>query len=150
MFDVADDTRLAEAIALRIRVFVDEQKVPLALEIDEHDRPGSTALHAIVREADGTVVGVGRLYRRDAATAQIGRMAVAASARGRGVGAALLRRLVAEAERLDFTTARLDAQDHALGFYGRERFNVAGDAFLDAGIVHVPMVRTLARPVNLG
>jgi predicted GNAT family N-acyltransferase len=142
-FTVADAARLARAIAVRVAVFVDEQKVPLAEEIDAHDRPGTTALHALAVDDDATDLGTGRFYARDVTTAQIGRMAVVASARGRGVGAALLRRLVAEARAAGFTNARLDAQEHAVGFYERAGFVVVGPPMLDVGIVHRAMERAL-------
>jgi predicted GNAT family N-acyltransferase len=141
-FAADDAARLARAIALRITVFVDEQGVPLAEELDAHDRPGAAALHALACEADGDL-GTGRSFALDAQTVQIGRMAVRAAARGRGVGAAVLARLVAEARAAGFRRARLDAQAHAIGFYERAGFVVVGPPVLDVGIVHRAMERPL-------
>ncbi len=146
LFSVTDEIRLAQAIALRIRVFVEEQAVPIALEIDEHDREGSRALHAIASEG-ARVLGTGRSFRRDDDTVQIGRMAVDASARARGIGGALLLRLMEDARASGFSTAALDAQEHALGFYERHGFSVVGPHHLDAGIVHFPM-RAPLRPIR--
>ena len=78
---------MAEALAIRLRVFVEEQGVPLDLEIDEHDRSDAAARHALVRTG-GVAVGTGRYYAADERTAQIGRMAVLAPSRGSGAGAA--------------------------------------------------------------
>ena len=47
----------AEATPIRFEVFVDEQKVPKEIELDEHD---SACLHVIAR-MNGRAVGTGRL-----------------------------------------------------------------------------------------
>jgi predicted GNAT family N-acyltransferase len=138
LFTPQDAARLAEAIAVRVAVFVHEQAVPLELELDEHDRADADAVHALARDDDG-VLGTGRLYARDAQTAQIGRMAVLRTVRGCGVGAALLRALMEEAQRRGYRAAVLDAQQHAVGFYEKSGFIAEGPTHLDAGIVHQPM-----------
>ena len=137
------DPRLDEAFRIRFAVFVDEQRVPADIEIDEHDRTDVDAVHALVRAANGEAVAAGRYYVRDARTVQIGRMAVRADARGGGVGRALLDGLMEEARRRGFTTATLDAQDHALGFYEKAGYVAEGGTHLDAGILHQPMRRAL-------
>ncbi|GAC1402419.1 MAG: GNAT family N-acetyltransferase [Candidatus Velthaea sp.] len=137
------DARMDEALRVRFAVFVDEQRVPAEIEIDEHDRTDADAVHALVRDASGAVVAAGRYYLRDAETVQIGRMAVARSARGAGAGRALLDALMAEARRRGFRAATLDAQDHALGFYEKAGYVAAGETHYDAGILHQPMRRAL-------
>lgn len=129
------------ALALRIAVFVDEQRIPLEEEIDAHDAPGSEAVHALACDADGRALGTGRYYREDAATARIGRMAVIPAGRGRGVGAALLAALMEHARAAGFTRAVLNAQEHALGFYAKAGFSPDDATNLDAGIVHREMRR---------
>ncbi|MFN2460733.1 MAG: GNAT family N-acetyltransferase [Candidatus Velthaea sp.] len=136
------DPRIGAAIRLRIAVFVDEQRVPLAEEIDEHDRTDTEAVHGLVR-AGGVAVATGRFFMRAPDAVQIGRMAVAAAARGTGIGRAVLLALMNEARRRGFATAWLDAQDHAVGFYAKAGFVAAGPAFVDAGIVHRAMRRAL-------
>ncbi|HZV22300.1 MAG TPA: YbgC/FadM family acyl-CoA thioesterase, partial [Luteimonas sp.] len=76
---------------IRTEVFVDEQRVPAEIELDEHD---ASCIHAIARDG-GRAVGTGRLLP----DGHIGRMAVLKSARGKGIGKALLRALI-EAARL--------------------------------------------------
>jgi len=133
---------LEEALAIRLRVFVDEQGVPLELEIDEHDRDDPATLHVLARE-DGRAIATGRFYVLSESRVQIGRMAVLPDARGRGAGAAILVALEAEARRRGFSEAQLDAQTHATGFYRKFGFNDAGPQHLDAGILHQPMRKTL-------
>lgn len=139
LFDIHDAPRMAEALAIRFAVFVEEQGVPPAEELDEHDRDDAKARHALVRAPNGAAIAAGRFYARDAATAQVGRMAVLAPWRGRGAGALLLDALVAEAARAGFARAHLHAQTHAAGFYHRAGFRRDGAELWDAGILHEPM-----------
>ena len=141
-FDAADSARLAEAFAIRLEVFVDEQGVPRELEIDELDAAGSAAVHAVVRDG-GAAIATGRLYPHGAATVGIGRMAVRATHRGRGIGRFLLSELLAEAKRRAFTRAELSAQVAAAGFYERLGFVAGGGTYAEAGIEHQKMVRAL-------
>ncbi len=140
----------AEAGPIRFAVFVDEQKVPAEIELDEHD---AASLHVIVR-SDGRAVGTGRLLptemegsraRLDGAHAvsHIGRMAVRREFRGRGVGAAMLLALIDAARARGDGEIVLSAQIHALGFYCRFGFVAEGGAYLDAGIEHQSMRITL-------
>jgi predicted GNAT family N-acyltransferase len=137
------DPRIDAAIALRITVFVDEQNVPIEEEVDVHDRVDLAAVHAIARADDGGVVGAGRFYERDPATVQIGRLAVAAEARGRGIGAALVTALMDEARRRGYAHAVLDAQVQAQAFYARLGYVPFGATLVDGGILHQPMRRDL-------
>ncbi len=126
------------ALAIRTAVFVEEQGVPPEEEIDDHDRSDGAAAHALALDA-ARIVGAGRFYLLDAATVQIGRMAVRREARGRGVGAALLAALVAEARRRGLARAHLHAQTHAMAFYRKAGFYDDGAVLWDAGIEHQPM-----------
>jgi predicted GNAT family N-acyltransferase len=129
---------MREALAIRTRVFVGEQGVPPDEEIDAHDRSDPEAVHALVREGE-RFVGAGRFYVSAPRTVQIGRMAVAAAARGTGAGRALLTALVGEARRRGFDRAHLHAQTHARGFYVKAGFRDDGEPLWDAGILHQPM-----------
>jgi predicted GNAT family N-acyltransferase len=142
VFDIGDAPRLEEALAIRVRVFVEEQGVPPELEVDEHDRDDPSARHALVR-ADDVAVAAGRYYAIETGSVQIGRMAVLPEWRGRGVGARLLAELVAEAEREGYRRAHLHAQTHAAEFYRKAGFADDGATLWDAGILHQPMSRTL-------
>ncbi|MDX3893933.1 GNAT family N-acetyltransferase [Pusillimonas sp.] len=129
---IGDWGQLGErAAALRHEVFVVEQGVPVELELDEYD---SIAVHALALEGD-TVVGTGRLLP----DAHIGRMAVRATHRGRGVGAMLLTALVEAARRRGDPSVVLAAQWHAQGFYRAHGFQAEGEKFMDAGIEHISM-----------
>jgi predicted GNAT family N-acyltransferase len=142
VFTVADRARMDDALALRFAVFVDEQHVPADEEIDAHDRDDPDARHALVREA-GIVFAAGRFYRKDERTVQIGRMAVAAGERGRGLGRVLLNALLAEARAVGYTRASLNAQVHAAAFYRKAGFAPVGATFHECAILHQAMERDL-------
>jgi predicted GNAT family N-acyltransferase len=128
-----------EALRLRVRVFCDEQGVPLDAEPDEYDRD---ALHVVAVEEGGAVVGTCRLVL-EGRTAKLGRMAVDAGRRGRGVGAALL----AEAERHSRAAGvrriTLHAQMAARPLYARGGFIERGEPFVEEGIDHIAMEKLL-------
>ncbi len=128
------DWRDASPILTRIRttVFVGEQGVPPEIEIDGRD---PECVHAIAEDASGEAIGTGRLMP----DGRIGRMAVLATWRGRGVGAAMLDLLVTEARRRGFAEVYLHSQVHAKDFYARHGFVVEGEEYLEAGIPHVGM-----------
>lgn len=117
--------------ALRREVFVEEQQVPAEIEIDGRDPDCTHALATL----SGEPVGTGRLLP----DGRIGRLAVRAQVRGRGVGAALLALLVEEARERGFATVALNAQVGALGFYEGFGFLPVGEEFVEAGIRHQRM-----------
>lgn len=126
----------AQVMPVRMAVFVVEQGVPEDIERDAFD---AVSRHAIARDEAGAVVATGRLLP----DGHIGRMAVAAPLRGKGVGGAVLEALVAEAARAGLAEVALNAQVHALAFYRRHGFVEYGDVFMEAGIPHRAMRRTL-------
>ena len=127
----------AEELALvRRRVFIEEQGVSEALEWDEWD---AVSLHALVRDG-GEPVATGRLLP----DGRIGRMAVLSAWRGRGMGAAVLGRLLEAARARGAAEVVLSAQVHALPFYSRAGFVAEGPEYDDAGIAHRTMRLRLA------
>lgn len=125
-----------ELRAIRSAVFVIEQHVPEQLEWDGID---DSCGHVLARTPDGAAIGTGRLLP----DGHIGRMAVLAPWRGRGVGGALLQALITLAQERGFHKLELYAQTHALGFYERYGFRAEGAEFIEAGIPHFRMVRIL-------
>ena len=128
---------VAEGDAIRrIRdlVFVEEQQVPVEIEHDEDD---AVATHVLAFDGSAAI-GTGRIT----ADGKIGRMAVLASHRGRGVGGAILEALIAIAEDEGMDTVWCNAQCHALAFYEGFGFVAEGPVFLEAGIEHRRMTRT--------
>jgi predicted GNAT family N-acyltransferase len=119
----------ARAEPVRFAVFVEEQQVPAEIELDEFD---PQSVHALAFDAQGRVLGTGRLLP----DGHIGRMAVLRQARGAGVGSALLQALMKAARARGDREVLLSAQTHAIAFYERFGFAVEGEEYDDAGIPH--------------
>lgn len=122
--------------AIRRAVFVEEQQVPESLEQDEHD---AHCLHILARDRNGRPIATGRLL----ADGHLGRVAVLRDWRGRGVGRAIVARLVELARERGLPRVELHAQTHALAFYEALGFRAEGGEFLEAGIPHRLMYRNL-------
>lgn len=133
---VTDD--IAACRALRRAVFIEEQGVS---EADELDNLDGVAVH-LLATVDGSPMGSARIVPGKG-YGKIGRVCVLAEVRGTGLGAALMRAAVEECRRLGLQTARLGAQTHALGFYEALGFQAIGPVFDDAGIPHREMILSL-------
>lgn len=131
------DTDRDALCAVRLQVFQLEQQVPAELEIDEHD---PRCWHVLARDQHGTPIGTGRL----ASDGKIGRMAVLAAWRERGLGAAMLRHLLELARLKGLTRVYLYAQTSAQAFYAKAGFAPYGATFEEAGIEHQAMALELA------
>jgi predicted GNAT family N-acyltransferase len=139
MIRIAPTRDIATCRALRRAVFIEEQGVAEADEIDDQD---DAAIHLLATD-DGRPVGSARLLVMGD-TVKVGRVCVLAPARGTGLGAALMRAAVDQARAMPgITHVKLGAQTHALGFYERLGFRPYGDIFDDAGIPHRMMVLDL-------
>lgn len=137
---ISETRDIAVCRALRRIVFIEEQSVPEADEIDDLD---DLAIHLLATD-QGTPIGSARLLV-DGETGKIGRVLVLASHRGRGIGADLIRAAVARfATMPEITRVKLGAQTHALEFYTRLGFTAYGPLYMDAGIEHRDMVLALA------
>jgi predicted GNAT family N-acyltransferase len=125
------------AVLERIRreVFIQEQKFA---ESDEWDDDDALSVHALVR-LNREPVGTGRLNP----AGKIGRIAVTAGLRGRGIGAMILRRLLEAARDHGIREPYLHAQLQAVPFYEKLGFSREGDVFDEAGILHVRMSHLL-------
>jgi ElaA protein len=129
---------LSEAHAIRRAVFIDEQGVSEAEEMDGRD---GACLHWIGADAEGPVATLRVLPLGE--TAKIQRVAVLRRARGTGLGAALMRHVMEELRAEGFARATLGAQVEAIGFYERLGFTARGPVYDDAGIPHRDMDRAL-------
>lgn len=144
-------------VKVRWEVFVEEQNVPMVLEIDARDyRNDVIHLVAIddaaadtfpsavcVREPD-LVVGTVRIVPDTKDHYHLGRLAVLPQARGQAVGAALVQAVHDYVRMLTpfGVQARilLDAQLQARGFYERLGYRATSEqTFWDAGIEHCEM-----------
>lgn len=136
---ITETRDIAACRALRRTVFIDEQGVSEADELDDLD---DLAIHLLASD-DGQAIGSARLLVQGD-LGKIGRVCVLASARGRGIGAALIRHAVQRFRaQSGVSRVKLGAQTHALGFYEALGFRAVGDVYDDAGIAHRDMILQL-------
>jgi predicted GNAT family N-acyltransferase len=129
------------AMAVREAVFCGEQGVPRTEEVDRLDEH---ALHLVaLAPGDARVVATLRLLL-DEDVARIGRVAVQADWRHRGIASRMLQLAVQRAGESGHARARLAAQTRAKALYERAGFSVESEPFDDAGMPHVWMGRRLA------
>lgn len=128
-----------EASVLRIirtAVFIHEQQIPEDLEWDEFDL---ISMHVLALNSDEQPIGTARLLP----DGHIGRMAVLKEWRGKGLGTAMLLRILEELRNQHMQKAILNAQTTAIKFYEKFGFQVSGKEFTEAEIPHVKMILLL-------
>tara|TARA_R110000782_G_scaffold33826_2_gene81306 strand:- start:388 stop:810 length:423 start_codon:yes stop_codon:yes gene_type:complete len=121
--------------SIRTQVFIEEQSVPVELEWEEAD---IDCIHLLVKQ-DNNYIATSRLLD----TGQIGRMAVLKPYRHRGIGDAMLKKLLIIAYSMGMDAVFLNAQLDAMDFYKKNGFIEQGDIFDDADIPHIKMHRQL-------
>ena len=122
--------------AVREAVFIEEQKVPLYIEWDEHD---ADAIHLLALDSSGQAIGCARILKKG----RVGRMAVLRGWRGKGLGQALLDEAIKICKGLGMQTVAISSQTHAIAFYQKAGFSVTSEAYIDANIWHVDMQRAI-------
>lgn len=130
-----------EAFLVRREVFIREQGVPSELELDELD---GSAAHALAYQGK-ECVGTGRLVDLGDDKTQIGRMAVLAPFRKKGIGRQILEKLVDLARSQGAQTIILHAQASAIPFYEKLGFQTQGTIYEEAGIPHRNMILILPK-----
>jgi ElaA protein len=134
------DTRtLYDLLRLRVDVFVVEQKCAYP-ELDGRDTEPDTR-HVWLSRA-GTPVAYLRILSDPDGVARIGRVVVAAAARGTGAASGLM---AAALDEIGDRPSVLHAQAYLVRFYERYGYVATGPEFLDDGIPHVPMARAAGK-----
>jgi len=124
---------LADAYAIRTKVFIEEQQVPAELEMDEID----PITDHLVLYIDHNPAATGRIVWETPVA--LGRIAVLPEYRGTGVGAEIVRNLAAKVFEKGVNEVHLHAQIQAQGFYEKLGFVAYGAIYEEAGIPHVSM-----------
>ena len=133
---------MQDALSVRSRVFVGEQRVPIEEEVDHYDAdPGTNpTVVQILGRLDGKPVATARLMLdQHDGYPHIGRVAVLQELRGRGLGRQVMLALQEEARRRGYGGVTLAAQLQAMPFYEKLGYVSRGPVFLDAGIEHRDM-----------
>jgi predicted GNAT family N-acyltransferase len=134
--EVRSRERLEQAFAIRRAVFVEEQGVSEALEVDGRDGEAQHLLALI----EGDPVGTLRVRRVDhGRVAKIERVAVLPRARAAKVGQTLVEAALALVRAAGAEAAILHAQTSVQDFYARLGFVACGPEFIEDGIPHIAM-----------
>ncbi len=120
---------------MRYQVFSLEQGVDPALDIDGLD---DEAVQVLALD-DGSPIGTGRML----ADGHIGRIAVLADYRKAGTGKQIMSCLITHARERGLDHVFLGAQINAVPFYKKLGFRRSGKDYMEANILHTPMVLNL-------
>lgn len=140
---VRSEQERQDALRVRRLVFIEEQKVPEELEIDEHDALTSPTLHFVAYD-QGQPVGASRLRSYQPGIGKVERVAVLASERGTGLGRLIMEFMEESAKANGYAKLKLNAQCHAQGFYEKLGYVPHGDVFDEADIPHIAMEKQLS------
>jgi predicted GNAT family N-acyltransferase len=135
---VRNKSELNKAFKIRTTVFVEEQNVPLDLEIDGLD---TEAEHFIFYLKDKPI-GCARL-RTDKDFAKLERIAIIIEYRCKGYGKQLTNFLIDYCKQKKYKEIRLHSQTNVLDFYKKLGFKPVGKNFFEAGIEHIEMRRKI-------
>ena len=127
------------AFSIRKKVFVEEQGIPLHIEIDENDQ---TATHFIVLE-NNEPIGAARLRLIDTVIGKVERVCVLSEYRGKHFGVSVMKAIEEHAKTLQVEKLKLNAQTYAIPFYEKLQFEITSPEFVDAGIPHRAMEKEL-------
>lgn len=124
-----------DARLIRELVFIQEQQIAAEDEWDDQD---AIALHFVIYDGDQPI-GTARLLPN----LSVGRVAVLASYRNKGIGKLLMDAIIASVQREQRPFIHLSAQVHAQSFYEKLGFQVQGSVYDECGIPHVKMTLSL-------
>jgi len=131
-------TEKSDCVLIRKAVFVEEQKVPMNLEIDEHE---DEAIH-FVGYVDDQPVAASRL-RFVYGKGKLERICVLKEHRGKSFGKQIIDKMEEVVKDHDIKQTTLNGQVHAISFYEKLGYQVVSEEFMDAGIPHVSMEKDL-------
>ena len=124
-----------DILEIRKKVFVEEQNVPLNIEI-EHEEDSKHVICFV----DKLAVGTGR-WRKTKNGIKLERFAVLTDFRNKGIGKEIVNFILSEIS--SNNTIYLHAQEAVVNFYKKLGFKVSGDKFYEADILHSKMIYSL-------
>ncbi|KHD46302.1 GNAT family N-acetyltransferase [Streptococcus hongkongensis] len=130
-----------DAIQIREKVFVQEQGVPLDIEIDDKE---ALCLHFVAYDDKDIACATCRILPdKQMKQVTLQRMAVLDNYRGQKLGQFLMQETMTYCKKQGFKTMELHAQLSAKPFYDKLGFISQGDIFQEAGIDHQTMTKNL-------
>ena len=136
---VNNDQELADAFEVRKTVFIHEQNVPEEEEIDQFE---SDSVHFVLYDDNRKAAGAGRFRVLDG-IGKVERICVLKENRKTGAGVAVMNKIEEFAKSQGISTLKLNAQTHAIPFYSRLGYESVSEEFMDAGIPHKTMKKSI-------
>ena len=140
---VHNEIQLRHILKIREEVFIQEQEIPYALEIDEHDRLDDPVCIHFLLIVDGMPAGCARAIDNKNGSIKIQRIAISKNCRKKGYGSFLLKSVE---DHYQSNYYKLSAQEYAIPFYERNGYQVANEeTYLDADIPHKDMEKKISK-----
>ena len=127
-----------ECNVIRHLIFVMEQNVPHDLELDDRD---PICTHLLLK-LNNQYIATGRIDLEK--QGKIGRIAVLPSFRNNGYGQTVLYNLELIAKQNNLSFVWLNAQKQTINFYQKSGYNITGNEFLEANIIHQKMIKSFS------
>ncbi|RWR05536.1 GNAT family N-acetyltransferase [Siminovitchia fortis] len=137
------DSQLQDAFSIRKKVFVEEQQVPVEIEIDEHE---NNSAHFVLYDGEKPA-GAGRFRILDD-KGKVERICILPEYRGKGAGNQIMAAIEEYAKQLPVEELVLNSQSYAVPFYEKLGYIVVSEEFLDAGIPHRKMIKKLEQEMS--
>ncbi|AVK60888.1 GNAT family N-acetyltransferase [Lactobacillus sp. CBA3605] len=130
----------ADALMIRRAVFIAEQKITPALELDTVT---PATWHYVLYNDAGQAVATARMTPVTDQQLHIQRVATLKAARGHGYAQAILQRMMMDGRQQGAQRLVLGAQVSAQSFYAQLGFEPQGAPFVEAGLAHQTMILAL-------
>jgi len=137
---VETDKERDDAFKVRQIVFVEEQGVPVHLELDEYDQ---TAIHFVAYDEQNVPIGAGRVREPEPGIAKVERVCILPKFRGKRLGNLMMEKMETYAKDAGLISVKLNAQSYAVPFYEKLQYQITSPEFMDAGIPHRAMKKDL-------
>ena len=126
-----------DVVQIRTEVFVIEQQFKEEFDdIDYHCK------HFVFYEKNKPIA-ICRIYPYDEKAYAIGRIAVCAPYRGRGLGSRVVKEAEDYIKTLGYTQVTLSAQVRAKNFYEKLGYAAVGEEFIEEGYPHINMKKSI-------
>ncbi|MFF2752275.1 GNAT family N-acetyltransferase [Psychrobacillus sp. NPDC058041] len=136
---VETDKEYQDAVSIRRKVFVEEQDVPLHLELDEYD---PEAIHFVAYDEE-IPFGAGRIRTAEPLVGKIERVCILPEYRGKKLGNLIMQCMEDYAQQNGYQKLKLNSQSYAIPFYEKRSYSITSPEFLEAGIPHRAMEKRL-------
>ncbi len=142
IIEVKEDGELKQCLQIRNDVFVNEQNVPKSVEIDRYDCLDGQCRHFLIKYKDENA-GALRCLKISDNEVKLQRFCINETMRKKGFGKAAVNYIEGYYAEKGVIKITLDAQCRAVGFYEKCGYKKVSDIFMEAGIEHIKMEKTI-------